>query len=61
MFENALISRRIIAIDADAVTVEEVWDTTHPECPFVVDPCHHVKEKQAVTLAITTVKGRDNG
>jgi len=49
MFENALISRRIIAIDADAITIEEVWDTTHPDCPFVVVSCHDVTENQAIT------------
>lgn len=37
-FENALISRRIVNETDDAVTIMEVWDTSHPESPYVCYP-----------------------
>lgn len=36
--ENALIYRRVFSIDQDRVVVEEKWDLTHPDCPFVRNP-----------------------
>lgn len=37
-FENALVSRRYFPIDGDRVVVEEVWNLSHPESPFVSVP-----------------------
>ena len=34
-FEEALVSRKAVSIDKDRVVVTEVWDTSHPQCPFV--------------------------
>ena len=36
--ENALIYRRVFAIDQNRVVVEEKWDLTHPDCPFIRNP-----------------------
>ncbi len=33
--ENALVSRRIAYETDDDVTIIEVWDTSHPESPWV--------------------------
>lgn len=33
--ENALISRRMFPVGDGTVIVEEVWNTKHPDCPFV--------------------------
>ncbi len=37
--ENALISRRVFSVDQDSVVIHEVWNTKHPDCPFVVANC----------------------
>lgn len=36
--ENALIYRRMFPIDQGRVVVEEKWDLTHPDCPFIRNP-----------------------
>lgn len=36
--ENALIYRRVVPIDQGKVLVEEKWDLTHPDCPFIRNP-----------------------
>ncbi|WP_315731701.1 MULTISPECIES: hypothetical protein [unclassified Bradyrhizobium] len=36
--ENALIYRRVRPIDKTRVVVEEKWDLTHPDCPFIRNP-----------------------
>ena len=36
--ENALIYRRVFSIDQDRVVIEEKWDLTHPDCPFIRNP-----------------------
>lgn len=36
--DNALIYRRMFPIDQGRVVIEEKWDLTHPECPFVRSP-----------------------
>jgi hypothetical protein len=36
--ENALIYRRVFQIDQGRVVVEEKWDLTHPDCPFIRNP-----------------------
>lgn len=33
--ENALISRRVFGIDGDRVVVEELWNMSHPDSPFL--------------------------
>ena len=33
--ENALIERVVVRRTDDMVVLREVWDMTHPECPFV--------------------------
>ena len=34
--EDALISRRIVPAGDNAVSVIELWDTSHPSSPFTV-------------------------
>ena len=34
-FENALVSRRIAHETDEQVTIIEVWDTSHPDSPWV--------------------------
>ncbi len=34
-FANALLERRIIKQSRTCVVVREVWDSDHPDCPFV--------------------------
>lgn len=36
--DNALIYRRMFPIDQSRVVIEEKWDLTHPECPFIRNP-----------------------
>ncbi len=36
--EDALIYRRVFPIDQGRVVVEEKWDLTHPDCPFIRNP-----------------------
>lgn len=36
--ENALIYRRMFPLDRDRVLIEEKWDLTHPDCPFIRNP-----------------------
>jgi hypothetical protein len=36
--DNALIYRRMLPVDRDRVVVEEKWDLTHPDCPFIRSP-----------------------
>lgn len=36
--ENALIYRRVFHIDQGRVVIEEKWDLTHPDCPFIRIP-----------------------
>lgn len=36
--ENALIYRRVIKTDGNEVVIEEKWDLTHPDCPFIRNP-----------------------
>jgi hypothetical protein len=36
--DNALIYRRVFPIDQDCVVIEEKWDLTHPDCPFIRNP-----------------------
>lgn len=36
--ENALVSRRVFDIDGDRVVVEEVWNLSHPDSPFIPNP-----------------------
>lgn len=35
---NALISRRMFPIDQGRVVIEEKWDLTSPDCPFIRNP-----------------------
>lgn len=36
--ENALVYRRVFPIDQGRVVIEEKWDLTHPDCPFILNP-----------------------
>ena len=36
--ENALVYRRIFPLNKEEVMLEERWDLSHPDCPFIHNP-----------------------
>jgi len=43
--ENALVSRRIAYETDEEVTIIEVWDTSHPDSPWILAPPWPSREK----------------
>lgn len=48
--ENALIYRRVFAIDRGRVVVEEKWDRYHPDCPFIDNPWNSYQQAGNVII-----------
>lgn len=35
---SALVKREIVEVTETYVIIDEIWDTSHPDCPYVLVP-----------------------